>query len=59
MPDPAKLFTDSVAKHLLSLLLNHIRLISVVKMIARMFVMIKVCVSIPNPYKSCHKSIKN
>ena len=42
MPDPANLFTDSVAKHLLSLLLNQIRLISVVQMIARMFVMIKV-----------------
>ena len=40
MPVPAKLFTDSVAKHLLSLLLKHIRLISVVQMIASMFVVI-------------------
>ena len=49
MPVPAKLFTDSFAKHFLNLLLKHIRLISVVQMIARMFVVIKVYVSIPNP----------
>ena len=40
MPVPAKLFTDSFAKYFLSLLLKQIRLISVVQMIARMFVVI-------------------
>ena len=58
MPVPAKLFTDSFAKHFLNLLLKHIRLISVVQMIARMFVVLKFYVSIPNPQSSVINLLK-